>query len=68
VWVQSFGYAEPIFPYAYPAVFSMPAAFFFSWLFSVLDNSPRAVRERAAFEAQSIRSETGLGAEGAAAH
>jgi len=68
VWVQSFGFAEPIVPYSYPAVFSMPAAFFFSWLFSVLDNSPRAARERAAFEAQSIRSETGLGAEGAAAH
>ncbi|MEO0034408.1 MAG: hypothetical protein RLZZ501_431, partial [Pseudomonadota bacterium] len=68
VWVQSFGFAEPIVPYAYPAIFSMPAAFFFSWLFSVLDNSPRAARERAAFEAQSIRSETGLGAEGAAAH
>jgi len=68
VWVQSFGYAEPIFPFAYPAIFSMPAAFFFTWLFSVLDNSPRAAKERAAFEAQSIRSETGLGAEGAAAH
>jgi len=68
VWVQSFGYAEPIFPYAYPAIFSMPAAFFFTWLFSILDNSPRAAKERAAFEAQSIRSETGLGAEGAAAH
>jgi len=68
VWVQSFGYAEPIVPYAYPAIFSMPAAFFFTWLFSVLDNSPRAAKERAAFEAQSIRSETGLGAEGAAAH
>ncbi len=68
VWVQSFGFQAEIFPYAYPALFSVPAAFFFSWLFSILDNSPRAAQERAAFEAQAIRSETGLGAEGAAAH
>jgi len=68
VWVQSFGNANAIFPYAYPAIFSIPAAFFFSWLFSILDNSPRAAEERAAYEAQAIRSETGLGAEGAAAH
>ena len=68
VWVQSFGFGAEIFPYAYPALFSVPAAFFFSWLFSILDNSPRAAQERAAFEAQAIRSETGLGAEGAASH
>ena len=68
VWVQSFGFHDAIFPYAYPALFSVPAAFIGSWLFSILDNSPRAAQERAAFEAQSIRSETGLGAEGAAAH
>ena len=68
VWVQSFGFHDAIFPYAYPALFSVPSAFFFSWLFSILDNSPRAAQERAAFEAQAIRSETGLGAEGAAAH
>ena len=68
VWVQSFGFHDAIFPYAYPALFSVPSAFFFSWLFSILDNSPRAAQERAAFEAQAIRSETGLGADGAAAH
>ncbi|WP_368667792.1 cation acetate symporter [Magnetospirillum sp. SS-4] len=68
VWVQSFGFKEALFPFAYPALFSVPAAFFFSWLFSVLDNSPSAQAERAAFEAQAIRSETGLGAEGAASH
>ncbi|MDO8608002.1 MAG: cation acetate symporter [Phaeospirillum sp.] len=68
VWVQSFGFPAEIFPFAYPAIFSVPAAFFFSWLFSVLDNSPRAAQERAAYEAQAIRSETGLGAEGASGH
>jgi cation/acetate symporter len=68
VWVKSFGYEHEIFPYVYPALFSIPSAFFCAWLFSILDNSPRAAEERAAYEAQSIRSETGLGAEGAASH
>jgi cation/acetate symporter len=68
VWVQSFGFAAPIFDYVYPTLFTMPLAFFFCWLFSVLDNSPRAAQERAAYDAQAVRSETGLGAEGAAAH
>ena len=68
VWVQSFGFANPIFPYVYPTLFTMPAAFIGCWLFSILDNSPRAQAERAAYFAQAIRSETGLGAEGAASH
>ncbi len=68
VWVSSFGFKDPIFPYVYPTLFTMPAAFFGCWLFSILDNSPRAQAERAAYPAQAIRSETGLGAEGAASH
>jgi transporter, SSS family len=68
VWVQSFGFADPIFPYVYPTLFTMPAAFLGCWIFSILDNSPRAQAERAAYPAQAIRSETGLGAEGAASH
>jgi cation/acetate symporter len=51
-----------------PAIVSMPLAFFFIWLVSVLDNSERARQERAAFEAQHVRCETGIGAEGAVAH
>ncbi|MGE5506591.1 MAG: sodium:solute symporter family transporter, partial [Actinomycetota bacterium] len=68
VWVSSFGFKEAIFPWAYPTPFSMPLAFGACWLFSIMDNSPRAAEERAAYAAQAIRSETGLGAEGAAAH
>ena len=68
VWVLSFHNAAAIFPWNYPTLFSMPASFFFIWLFSVLDGSPRAIAERAAYEAQAIRSETGLGAESASAH
>jgi cation/acetate symporter len=56
------------FPYDNPALFSVTLAFFGSWLFSVLDKSENARAEERAFEAQYIRSQTGIGAEGASAH
>ena len=57
-----------IFPYNAPALFSMPVAFIGVWLFSVLDRTARGNEERGRFEAQYIRSQTGIGAEGAASH
>ncbi|PJN95441.1 cation acetate symporter [Amaricoccus sp. HAR-UPW-R2A-40] len=68
VWVATFGNAEAIFPYDNPALFSVSLAFFGTWLFSVLDNSATAKAEKIAFGPQYVRSQTGLGAEGAAAH
>ena len=68
VWVDVFGYAEAIFPYKYPALFSMVAAFVGIWFFSVTDKSKRAGEERERFFAQFVRSQTGLGATGAVAH
>jgi len=68
VWVDVLGYENAIFPYKYPAIFSMAAAFLGCWLFSVTDKSASAVAERQAFEAQFVRSQTGIGAEGATAH
>ena len=65
VWVQVLGNAEAIFPYKYPALFSVTVAFVGIWLFSILDNSEQAKAEREAFNEQFIRSETGIGAEGA---
>ena len=56
------------FPYSSPALFSMAIGFFGVWLFSVLDRSRNAQQERAAFPAQQVRSETGLGASKASAH
>jgi cation/acetate symporter len=56
------------FPYTSPALFSMTIGFVGIWLFSVLDRSPQAAKERALFEAQQVRSETGLGASGASGH
>ncbi|WP_395703620.1 cation acetate symporter [Aquabacterium sp.] len=56
------------FPYTSPALFSMAIGFIGIWLFSVLDRSAQAAKERDAFEAQQVRSETGLGAAGASGH
>jgi cation/acetate symporter len=68
VWVAIFGNEEAIFPYKYPALFSVTVAFVSIWFFSITDNSDDAKKEREAFEAQDIRSQTGIGAEGASAH
>ncbi|MCC6136803.1 MAG: cation acetate symporter [Gammaproteobacteria bacterium] len=68
VWVTVLGNKDPIFPYEQPAIFSMPLAFFMAWLGSVTDSSARAVKEKAAFEDQYVRAQTGFGAAGAAAH
>ena len=62
VWVSIFHFAEPIFPYEYPALFSMPLAFISIWLFSVTDKSARARIDREGFDAQFVRSQTGIGA------
>ena len=56
------------FPYTSPALFSMTVAFFSIWLFSVTDRSARATEERAAFKAQQVRAETGLGSSRASGH
>jgi cation/acetate symporter len=49
-------------------LFSMTIGFVGIWLFSILDNSEQAKKERAAFPAQQVRSETGFGASGASGH
>jgi cation/acetate symporter len=59
VWVAVFGFPTALFPYDNPALFSMPLAFVFLWLFSVTDRSARAQREREAFAAQFVQSEIG---------
>ena len=68
VWVAVLGNAVPIFPYSSPAIFSVPIAFFTIWLFSIRDKSQRAIVDRAGFEEQRIRSETGIGAYHASGH
>ena len=65
VWVQVMGFEQAIVPYSNPALFSVTVAFGSIWLFSVTDRSERAQAERRAYVAQFIRSQTGIGAEGA---
>ena len=57
-----------IFPYDFPTFFVLPAVLIVAFIASVTDRSTRADKERAAFAAQEVRSETGLGAEVASAH
>jgi len=68
VWVDVLGNAEAIFPYKYPALFSVSVAFISIWFFSITDKSERAKEEIEAFEAQDIRAQLGIGAEGANSH
>ncbi len=68
VWVQILGNAEAIFPYKYPALFSVTVSFVGIWFFSITDNSDEAKKEREAFDIQDIRCQTGIGAEGASSH
>lgn len=68
VWVDAFGNAEAIFPYKYPAIFSISVAFIGIWLFSILDKSANGKAEQAVFDAQFVRSQTGIGAADATEH
>ncbi len=68
IWTAVFGLANAPFPYTSPAIFSMPLAFLVCFVVSTLDKSRTAMAERAAFDAQYVRSQTGIGAEGATAH
>lgn len=68
VWTSILGNAEPIVPYKFPAVFSVPLAFIAIWFFSITDKSDDAQRCIDEFDAQDIRCQTGIGADGAVDH
>ena len=70
VWEAVLGHpaGSALFPYSSPALFSITIGFAGVWLFSMLDRSPQAAKERALYKAQQVRSETGLGASGASGH
>ncbi len=68
VWVDVFGYPAAPFPYTSPALFSMTVGFVGIWLFSVLDHSERARLDKAGYDAQKVRSETGIGAAASSGH
>jgi cation/acetate symporter len=70
VWEASLGNPKgsAMFPYASPAIFSMTSAFVVIWLVSLMDKSAQAAKERAAYPAQLVRSETGVGAATSGGH
>ena len=59
VWVNAFGNETAIFPYAYPTLFSVSAAFIVTIVVSLTDGSDRASIDRAGYDAQVVRSEIG---------
>ena len=68
VWVSVLHHEAPIFPYGNPAIFTIPLAFIVAWIVSVTDNSAQAAQDRAGFEAQYVRSMTGIGIADASDH
>ncbi len=68
VWVDTLGFGQALFPYSNPALFSMTIAFLGIWLVSRMDASQRAKAEVASYDAQYVRSETGIGATSAHVH
>lgn len=70
VWVDTLGNpaGSAPFPYTSPALFSMTIAFLGIWFFSITDKSRNAQAERAAYPAQQVRAETGVGASKASSH
>jgi cation/acetate symporter len=68
IWQDVLGNAAAPFPYSSPTIVSMPLAFLGIWLVSLADRSGRAAVDRAGYEAQRFRAETGIGASGASAH
>ncbi len=68
VWVDTLKNAEPIVAIKYPAIYSVTIAFLATWFFSITDKSERAKIDQDGFEAQNIRCQTGIGADGAVSH
>lgn len=69
VWVDTLKLGEQApLDMSNPALFSMLISFFACWFFSITDKSDRAQQEQAKYDAQFVRSMTGIGASGASDH
>jgi cation/acetate symporter len=58
-WVDVLGNKTALLPYTQPALFAMPLAFRFAYIFSTTDSSVRAKDEAAAFDDPYARAQTG---------
>lgn len=68
VWVSIVGAESAIFPYDYPALFTMVAAFLTMFIVSKLDNSDGAKDDRSKFDQQLIASELATDVSAANSH
>jgi cation/acetate symporter len=59
VWSSVLGLGEPLFPYDYPALFTMPLAFLVAWLLSTTDRSERGREDRDNYRRLLERAELG---------
>ena len=57
VWVSIIGAEAPLFPYDYPALFTMTAAFITMVVVSITDRSAASVQDRALFDNQLVVAE-----------
>ena len=68
VWTKVLGMGPAIFPYDFPTFVVLPAVLVVAYIASVTDGSESGNKERAAYDAQMVRAETGLGSEVGASH
>lgn len=68
VWKDVMGNKEALIGLKNPAIISMTLTFVVTWLVSKADNSARGAEDKAGFEAQYIRAQTGIGIDSASEH
>ncbi|HEY8887471.1 MAG TPA: cation/acetate symporter ActP [Gallionella sp.] len=68
VWTKVLDMGPAIFPYDFPTFVVLPAVLIVAYIASVTDGSESGKKERAAYDAQMVRAETGLGSEVGASH
>ncbi|MEM6582717.1 MAG: cation/acetate symporter ActP [Pseudomonadota bacterium] len=59
VWVSVLGHEKALFPYNYPALFTLPLALIVTWWVSITDRSSRAEIDRRNYEELLVQSEYG---------
>ena len=59
VWVSVLGFERPLFPYNYPALFTLPLALVVTWPVSMTDRSTRGILDRQNYNDLLVRSEYG---------
>jgi len=68
VWKDALGNKEAFISLKNPAIISMTLTFVVTWIVSKMDTSARGAEDKAGFEAQYIRAQTGIGIDGASGH